>query len=735
MVEIEETLAVEPARRARGSEALRPRARILRTLGDELISSETVAVIELVKNAYDADATRVMIRFHEPLDIGEGGLDVIDNGHGMSIETIRSSWMEPATLAKKRRTRSMQRDRRVLGEKGVGRFAASRLAEYLDVVTRASGADEEIRVHFDWHQFDDEQKYLDQVKVLWTESEPTDICPDGTIQALWAEEDEPVPANAMTQGTILQMRTLRTAWGEEQLRALRTGLSRLISPFLQGDQEEQKDEFRILLSLPDRFRHLAGHVEPPQALKRPHYVLECRVDAEGQYKLKLTARGEREQCVTDRFTFPDGHTPRCGPFSVELRVWDRDPTSMNDLARELGSTLVNVRRDLDSAAGINVYRDGFRVLPYGEPGNDWLQLDARRVQNPTMRLSNNQIAGYVLISADDNPQLRDQSNREGLIEGPEFNDLRELIRMILAELETRRYRLRHQEGRPTVQARGLFTDFDLTDVHNLIKQRHPEDTELIALVGEKANDLETRIGKVQEVLARYRRLATLGQLVDTVLHEGRASLSKIGREAYLGRRDINQARSGGDALIQQLMIRFDAIKAQASVLETVFHRIEPFGGRKRGRPAQTRLEAIIADAFAVLDSDIDELGVRVSLPDTDTQVTVEQAEIQEVIVNLLQNSLYWLRRMPKEHRQIIVQVQRHNAARVEILFSDSGPGVDEEFRELIFDPYFSAKPDGIGLGLTIAGEIVNDYYGGDLLLLDEGPLPGATFRITLQRRV
>ena len=101
---------------------------------------------------------------------------------------------------------------------------------------------------------------------------------------------------------------------------------------------------------------------------------------------------------TEQFTFPDRHTPQCGPFSIELRVWDRD--SLSGLVHDRGATLADVRRDLDAAAGINIYRDGFRVLPYGESRNDWLRLDLRRVQNPTMRLSNNQIMGYVLISGE-----------------------------------------------------------------------------------------------------------------------------------------------------------------------------------------------------------------------------------------------------------------------------------------------------------------------------------------------
>jgi C4-dicarboxylate-specific signal transduction histidine kinase len=339
----------------------------------------------------------------------------------------------------------------------------------------------------------------------------------------------------------------------------------------------------------------------------------------------------------------------------------------------------------------------------------------------------------VLISADDNALLRDQSNREGLIEGPALDDLRALVTMLLAELETRRYAVRPRRERPTPG--GLFTDFDLAAVRNLIRQRYPDDAELLALVGEKEQDLERRVEEVQEVLARYRRLATLGQLIDTVLHDGRAPLSKISNEAHLGLRDIERARRDGAGLIRRLSQRFGTVNTQSDVLATVFRRIEPFGGRKRGRPVQVRLEQVIADAFSVLDTEITEIGAKVSLPKTDTQVRVDQAEIQEVTINLLQNSLYWLRQVTEHCRQITVHVRRKGPDQVEILLSDSGPGVEPEFRDRIFDPYFSTKPDGVGLGLTIAGEIVSEYYAGELELLDGGPLPGATFRITLRRRV
>ena len=101
----------------RTSQPLRPRARLLRAFGDELISSESVALTELVKNSYDADATGVLIRFVAPLEVGAGRIEVIDNGHGMTLDTIQTTWMEPGTLNRKRNKRSEGLGRRVLGEK------------------------------------------------------------------------------------------------------------------------------------------------------------------------------------------------------------------------------------------------------------------------------------------------------------------------------------------------------------------------------------------------------------------------------------------------------------------------------------------------------------------------------------------------------------------------------------------------------------------------------------------
>jgi signal transduction histidine kinase len=713
-----------------GEQALRPRARLLRTLGDELISSERVALIELIKNAYDADATRVLVRFQGPLDEGKGRIEVLDNGHGMSLETVRTAWMEPATLFRKLEHRSAERNRRVLGEKGIGRFAAARLGNVLELVTRRSGERYETRAIFDWSQFDNPDRFLDEIEVLWEEVPPVEIVDGGTVEALYAWDDR--GPNGRDHGTVLRMEPLRARWTEEGLAELRRSMSRLVSPSF-SEVVRGKDEFSIYLDLPEEFEELSGRIEPPAGLGRPRYTLRGNVRADGSYNLRLQVRDRQEQQVTGLIEFKGSRAPECGPFNIELLVWDRDPAGLRELVELYGSTITNIRKDLDSSAGINIYRDGFRVLPYGEPQQDWLRLDLRRVQNPTQRLSNNQVIGYVSISSDKNPNLRDQTNREGLMEGPALDDLREAIKAVLHQLEIRRYKDRRAE-RPESR-RGLFQDFNLASLRTAIQERHGEDLDLLAAVDAKEIDLEQRVAEVQEVLARYRRLATLGQLVDRILHDGRTPLAKIGNEATLGLLDIEGSQQPDHELLSKLVGRLQTINRQKASLDSLLERIEPFGGRSRGRPRIVRLEQIIADAFAVLDAEIREVGATAELPATTTQVTVEPSELEQVIVNLLQNSLYWLRQVPKQGRAIVVKVIQAGEDAVEIVFSDSGPGVEEEFRDQIFEPYFSTKPNGIGLGLTIAGEIISDYYDGKVELMDTGPLPGATFRLVLRRRV
>lgn len=240
------------------SVSFRPKARIMRTLGQELISSEVVAVIELVKNAYDADATQVMIRFSGELTVDNGCIEVIDTGHGMTLDVVEQAWMEPATGFKRERRLSPLKKRKLLGEKGVGRFAASRLAKELTLITKTEEESDEVYALFDWEQFDAESQYLDEILML-VEPRPMQEISRTNFASVFGMKTPDLGDH----GTILRMQRLYREWSREDFLKLRKGLSRLVSPF------SNLEDFSIMLSLPEPFNDLSHEISPPDIIKYP----------------------------------------------------------------------------------------------------------------------------------------------------------------------------------------------------------------------------------------------------------------------------------------------------------------------------------------------------------------------------------------------------------------------------------------------------------------------------------
>jgi signal transduction histidine kinase len=699
-----------------GKSVLRPRARLIKTIGEDLISSDVVAVLELVKNSYDADASIITINFsgnvvnvqvgkHTEMVLKKEGaaVSIYDDGDGMSLEVIQSAWMEPATVMKKGVKKSPTKSRRYTGEKGIGRFASAKLSAKLKIVTKTID-DNEVVVDFDWGDFSDDSKYLDQVESKW-------------------EVRRPVEFN--TKGTNLYLQNLNVDWNAEKFQALKIALSRLINPVAPVA------DFLIELELPKEFDNYRGLITSPDSINRPDYSIKGKVDDTGvatfTYHSKKTGS-------SGPFTKDLGKTlipirvPQSGAFDFEFRVWDRELDSLNNLAREIQSTTKNIRADLDELGGISIYRDNFRVLPYGERKNDWLRLDARRVNNPTLRISNNQIVGYISVSLDNNKDLTDQSNREGIVDSIAFTDLQDQVKSLLNELENKRYEERPRRDDPQ-ENNSLYNNFSIAPLVDAVKKKLPHDVEFMRLVTETQNTIDTGVKKVQEVLSRYRRLSTLGQLVDSILHDGSHFLVNIDGATRLLDIELKKKLRDDTAIDAHLK----TIQEQRKIMAQLFKRLAPFGGRKRGRPSSVIIEEAIKNVFEISKKDLGHLGVEVSLPETQNTVTIDEGELQMILINLLQNAIYWLGTITDRTRKIVVELER-NDGELSILFSDNGPGVPEEKSKFIFDPYYTTRPDGAGLGLTIVGELVTEY-NGEFYLVENGPLDGATFKITFRKRI
>lgn len=708
-----------------GQFVFKPRARLIKTIGEELISNDNVAITELVKNSYDAGSPIIDITFDgvvkevekekkekkkttivkERYLAKEGAsITIIDEGIGMDFKTVRTAWMEPATNFKKI-DENKNTNRKFTGEKGIGRFASAKLSTKLELVTKQKNKDE-VFVVFDWNAFSNEDNYLEDVKINWITRPAQEI---------------------KESGTILRLIGLNENWNEAKIADLRVALSRLLNPIVPTE------DFLISINLPKSFdESLSGIIERPETLNKPNYYIKGSVTEAGNPKNILfysKNKGKEELLPLSDDLFTRNRAYSAGPFTFVFKIWNRDDDNLNALASETNSILKNVRKDLDDLCGISIYRDNIRVLPYGNYNNDWVRLDIRRVNNPTLRLSNNQIVGYISIGQETNPLLKDQSNREGIVESQAFEDIKDYIKILLNEVEQRRYEERPRENQTTKTTKAsLFERLSLCSLSDEIKENNPSSKEILDLIGQKDAEIKETVNIIQEVISRYRRLSTLGQLVDPIIHDGRNFLGKIDTKANIILKEITKT----DYSLEKIAEKTNEIQSIRKDFSQLFKRIEPFGGRKRGRPQTIVIEDVINNQFLINKEELDKQGIIYRISETKHTVTIDESELAIVIMNLIQNSIYWLSTVDSE-RRIDVKVSDEQDG-LSVILSDSGPGIQPGTEENIFEPYFSTKPDGIGLGLAIVGEIMAEYEG-ELSLINDAELSGASFKLLFRKRI
>jgi signal transduction histidine kinase len=699
--------------------AFRPRARLVSILGEHLISDQAVALIELVKNGYDADARHVSVEILDTSKPADAVVVVADDGTGMTLDDVRTRWLSPAIDEKERAKEAGRRTplgRLPIGEKGVGRFAVHQLGRSLEMVTRAADGPELI-VSIDWDQYDQSDSYLDSVPVEIVEQEPT-IFADST-------------------GTRLTVRRPRAPWDEKLLRKVQRALRRLQSPLREAERD-----FALSFRCPDHpgFEGIAS----TDILDRAHYEFRAMVDEEGRCDYEYLCRhpgvAERERSASENLPRIAGDDmrksgPRCGPFWLNLYVWDR---SRDALA---GSGVP--RAELDAVAGVSLYRDGLRVLPYGEPGNDWLFLDQERIQAPAERIGNNQVVGLVEVDQSTNLRLRDKTNREGLIENEAFLDLRALVRAAIRVFTTQwradrppadgRVRagvpVESVEGARQV-ARALKTSArddvtvelapsptqpaaqtsssDGSPQNGEAPARTVNQLEAVDLLLGELDDVQRGIDDRRERFDRLLHLAATGLAAERVVHE-------FGRQLTAASEALRKLRSATATR------NCDAVMTLESVLATLegeFRVLAPYETiRRRPRAREVSVRELAELALRLNERLLEENRVRSEILGEDFTISARGTQVLQILDNLVHNAAHWVGTVDSRPAKRMALILAPSDSTV--LVADSGPGLTEHEAALAFEPFFSMKEGGSGLGLYISSELAK-AAGGQLDLAEHG---------------
>jgi signal transduction histidine kinase len=628
-----------------------------------------MAITELVKNAYDADSTRVTVRLSGVEDPTAGCIEIRDDGSGMSLETVLDAWLEPATSFKRRRgfKERTERGRYPLGEKGVGRFAADKLGAELELVTRAAAAADEVSLQVSWDRFVDGE-YLDQIQNSW-------------------ELQTPVEFAART-GTLLRVRQLRTAWSRLLVERVQDGLARLISPATpEGD-------FSVILEAED-FPELSGPVRN-RLLDTAPYRLTGVVLSDG--RLRAESRDpeliDLREHAGDHFRTRRGRglrQPACGPFRISLSVWDLDALGNGEtrLSRPMRALL---RRN----SGVSIYRDSFRVAPYGNSGDDWLELNQRRVNNPTMRISTNQIVALVEITQEANPDLRDRTSREGLIDTPAFHDLRALVVAALSILEEERYACRQSRS---VTPPGSEADpvMGWLERARLGGARGPALKMAIDSYRKYRREAERR----ENVLLR---VASAGAAAEALLGQLNGSVSALARTMPLLQRQI--AEPG----------QLDRIREHLALVARQLDALERLRSASDQQVTRVDLRSVAQDAASAYAPLLQTCSVELSIRgDSGVTVHADRSLLLQALMHVVENAVLAAAEM-SQHRWVEIEIGSDPAR---LAVRDSAYGVPDRRRELIFDPFFTTREGCDGLGLYFARTLVRSG-GHDLVLTERG---------------
>lgn len=707
---------------------IRPRARIIRTIGDKLISGPEAALIELVKNSYDADASWVRIKITSPVH-SNGRVNIEDNGVGMSYDNIINNWLEPATDSKKINKKSSSNKRVVLGAKGVGRFAASSLGRYLSLKSKSNvnGALECSELKIDWDIFE-EHKYLDDIDI------------------------EINKVNCITgshTGVAIEISDVKTVWDKEKIKKLVKELRRL------AVRNNNDSKFDIYLEL-DGFSTESAYpynFEPEILLKEANsniandsldrninlilpyaineqsdYLLEGRFDEDGGFNGEFTIiRGDNTPISISIEPLSYGPTEvSCGVANIKLKLYDLESESIEKLCSRMNINfkllgLRAARSIITENTGVAIYRAGFRIRPYGDPDNDWLHLEKRRVQNPSRRIGHTQIAGEIHVDDESESSLIERSSREGLEFNGAFERLTRLVTNLLINIEAKRFSFREKAGISRKPQKGIEKAKNIASLESISQAvqvlNEIDRAPLLRKIEKESKALTQALEDIEEYQKLLESRAALGMVVAQVLHDGRTYLLPINDAAInLSKNEpfFLEDSKKGELVRKYLKDYCREIKEGANGLNSLFRSLDPISGKKGIRPSNYNIFDVIEVSRALLNDKMIENGVDFfNETPKDVFSFGHKGDLQAALLNIFNNAVHWLGVSSSKIRHLKVHLSS-TGNKFQIYITNNGPRIDESDEDLIFDAGFSLKTEGHGLGLIIAREACR-HSGGDLL--------------------
>lgn len=739
-----------------------------RLIGRENVSKLGGAILELIKNTYDADA-KVCVLYYED---STKSLYIADNGHGMTKEVIMTHWMTIG-YSSKVETYKTEEGRTQTGSKGIGRFALDRISDSCMMLSKTIESASGLEWEVNWNTF----RRGKPITETHAELDVVSKSFDDFVENIKNEDvKEVIRNNFSKQGTIFRLTSLREedGWSNDLLLSIKKDLSSLFPP-------EISSSFQIYA-----FNELLSEEEAKVIVDDGDFMYDYKlsfdVDSDGKIKIvmhrdefdfknqfdvvmkdaKFTDEdikyfsGHNKCIETNMEEFIPGYTKNSiGAFSGVLYM-AKGQASKEDQKKYFYKdvSLKSIRNA--PVKGIRIYRDNFRVRPYGDSQHfDWLGLAMRKNQSPasvshpsgSWRVSVDQVVGTINISRD-NINLPDQSNREGIQETKEFSFFKILMTKFISIMEVdRQYVARklrkYNEDNNSVETfeqeiKEKATKKSMSFLSGL--EENSSKLEYIEVEKAKAviDQKDETIGDLEEENNVLRALATTGIIINSVMHEIRDFNNQIGHNIKMAEDAILL-----DKDIDEALINIDDAKRLSSSFNSWLNITVSNLKRDKRKLRKVALNEYIGLLVSSWNDILRDKAIKINL---DIESNIEfycfVYEIESIFNNLISNSKKFFARNGRNNKNINISL-KYKDGNLMINYSDNGFGLIEKYKkdpQLILTPFETSSYDidgkgkGIGMGLWIVDNIVKDYGGYIDLSKNKNEKEGFFIEICLKNR-
>ena len=695
-----------------------------RLIGRELITDRITALFELVKNCYDANATRVDVVFEnvsydnavvddttKEVRVNPGSKVVIeDNGYGMSLEDIRDKWMVIGTASKRTSPFSPRPfGRRCVGEKGIGRFAVDKLGDKVNIVTKKEEDDRWLNVEIDWNSYFNE--------VSPDEREHIRLFTDIENKYDYLDRNE----GSGVSGTKLIVSSVREFWSKDDISRFYKEANKIVSPYTLLNPP-----FKIYITAREY-----GWVEKPVEPDKIDFATE---EAEITYRdgIQETLYFDKDKgCIAKK----DGPLRIFG--GISLKIFYFDENARRNYYRKYKD--VNNRID-----GIKIYRDGIIATPFAEAEanpdrkRDILGIDKRLWQDIFNRISTREIIGILDITKDGNPKIIDATNRQDFIDNREYRELKEFILEQLRafeELKIYKRELKRASVSDELKTAKENVDTFAHSVNRVIETNPDLKKDLQPLV-EQATKAGTSVKRAIEEQKKaekeyirkenmYLSIMSLQEYAIHIAHAVRTSLGKIQRKAeffdkyYPDPEEEEYFKLYAKEIYQEMLVLNQVIDFMLSYSKSGLNFED------------LNLNELVSGLFKSYETSLKAENIRsvVEIPDN-LRINTNRQFFMDILQNMISNSVKALKGVPDKTIKCSGYISENDLI---LSMSDNGIGIPLEKREWVFGVFntTTAESGGAGIGLYVVKTRVESLKGKVEVVDSEFGKVGTTIKITL----